>query len=196
MAIQKKIILLLLTTVPMIAYAQNCGRIDRNISRKDRSIYLLDTVLTFQNINEIQSDIKPEDSALVRKIIKNGTLDKDYLAFFQRRGYPQIKKITLKDFDDLPRDSTILTKKEQYLSDQYYRISAEHDSLLFHDKPTARLDKQMRKRKYVKVLLKELTEYPILFGMYPIYRYQNYTLIMYLIKVNGNTKPFLYEICD
>jgi hypothetical protein len=148
MAIQKTIISLLLTIIiPVITYSQACDNIDRNIYRKDRKIYLLDTVLTFKNANELLPDFKPEDSALARKIIENGNTDDDYLAFFQRKGYPQMKKITLKDFDDLPRDSTVLTKKEQQLLSRYYRITAKHDSLLFHDQPTTRLDKKMGKDK-------------------------------------------------
>src|SRR5688572_30691156 len=73
-----KVISLLLSLLPLFLYAQDCDVIDRNIIRKERGIFLLDSVLNPPALNWILSNVRPGDSALVRVIMQNGSPGYDY----------------------------------------------------------------------------------------------------------------------
>ncbi len=196
MLVQKKnLIFLFITIMPLIIYSQECTNIERNIYRKDRSVFLLDRPLRIQNLEDILSEVDPKDTASVRTIIQDGSVDENYISLLNQKGF-QIKKInTIEEFYLLPPDSTILTAKEIRIVNEYWALSRKADSLNIQNKSSNRIIKKMRKKKYVEVMRKAGTMSPILFGMYPIYKYQGKTLLMYSITVKQHSIPFVYEIC-
>jgi hypothetical protein len=192
MAFKKKIIVLALAAIPLIAFSQKPDYIGQTIRRKDRAVFLLDSVIAFDKQDAL-TYIHPEDSALVGAILQKGVPDEDYTAFFQRKGY-KITKIRQADFNHLRPDTTILSETNKRLLKEYYSLSKRSIALMTEGKSSTRLDKKMRRRKYLKALEKEDCEYPILFAMYPIYRYQQFTLVMYHIVVNKYMHDFSYLV--
>lgn len=199
MALKKKLVFFLLTGIPALAamplaaFSQDTtDYVERAIYRKDRAVYLLDSVVTFDKA-DVLSDVHREDSALVGAILSKGKADEDYLGFFQRKGYHP-KKIRQAEFNNLPKDTTILTQAEKRLLNEYNDLVKKAGALLSKGEMTTPLDKKMRDPKFSKVIVKEASEYPVMFILYPIYRYKNWTLVMYHTVLNRHVHDFSYTI--
>ena len=192
MGIQKKMIGLVFAFIPLSVFSQRPDYIDQTIYRKDRSVYLLDTALSF-NKTEVMSEVHPEDTALVRTIIDNGKIESDYLGFFKRKGY-RIKRIRIQDFERLPKDSVSFSPEEKQLLNEYRTLEKKDDSLLSKGQTSDSLVKKMGSSRYSKVVQKENSAYPILFGMYGIYRYQKYTLVLYFAAVHWREIGISYQV--
>jgi hypothetical protein len=208
MASAKKIIGLLLTCMPILVLAQKYDNVKMAISTKDRSVYLLDTLLPpLPEQTVLQDVIHPEDSALVRTILESGSRDEDYLGFFQRKGY-RIKKIKLNDFNALPRDKVHFTRRERRLQRELKSLSDKRDSLLdaqidssIHENdsvlsPVDSLNLRMRDPKYDIINSKEIWENPVFFEVFGIYRYKQYTLVLFYADTHMHELRIHYQIYD
>jgi hypothetical protein len=204
----KKIMGLLLTCMPILALSQKVDNVKIAIPTKDRSIYLLDTVpppLSEQELFEYV--IHPEDSALVRTILEKGSRDEDYLGFFQRKGY-RIKRIKLDDFDALPRDNVHFTRRERRVRSELKSLSDKRDSLLdaeLHSSirkpdtvmgPIDSINLKMRDPKYDILYSKESRKNPMFVEVFGIYRYKQYTLVIYYADIHMHELKIHYQIYD
>jgi hypothetical protein len=202
----KQIIGLLLTCMPILVLSQKYDNIKMDASTKDRSVYLLDTLpapLPEQLV--LRDIIHSEDSALVRTILENGSRDEDYLGFFQRKGY-RIKKIKLDDFYALPRDNVHFSRRERRLRSELKGLSDKRDSLLsaqidssIHENvlsPVDSLNLRMGDPKYDIINSKEISKNPIFFEVFGIYRYKQYTLVIYYADIHMNAFRIHYQIYD
>jgi hypothetical protein len=190
--IEKKIIGLLFACIPLSLYSQRPDHIKASIDRMDRSVYLLDEVLDYDKA-EVMSRVQPEDSALVRAILDNGKKESDYLGFFKRMGY-RIKKIKLEAFEKLPKDSISYSPAEKRLLSEYRNLERKDDSLMSLGQNSDSLTLQMGSRRYWKVVRKQQSAFPLLIGVYAIYRYEKYTLVVYYADVHWREVGINYQI--
>ena len=194
--------------MPLLALSQKYDNIKMNASTKDRSVYLLDTIPPpLQEQQLFQYVIHPEDSALVRTILEKGSRDEDYLGFFQRKGY-RIKKIKLDDFDALPRDKVHFSRRERRVRSELKSLSDKRDSLLdaeLHSSirkpdtvmgPIDSINLKMRDPKYDIINSKEISQNPIFFEVFGIYRYKQYTLVIYYADIHMHELRIQYQIYD
>jgi hypothetical protein len=192
MGITKKIIGLIFACIPLSLYSQRPDHIKATIYRMDRSVYLLDRVLGFDKA-EVMSEVQPEDTALVRAILDNGKIESDYLGFFKRMGY-RTRRIKLADFEKLPKDSISYSPAESRLLNEYRNLDKKDDSLLSKGQNSDDLVKKMGSPRYSNVVQKEKSASPILFGVYAIYKYQKYTLVLYYAAVHWREIGIRYQI--
>ena len=197
MGFKKKIeVLIFLSIVPMISFSQDCGTMHRNTVQKNRKYYLLDSSNSILNFEEIKSELKSKDTAFVRLMIEKGKENENYLELFLSRGV-LIKKIGFDEFYKLPKDSVVWSRKEKRRLKRNEELLNEYKFLIINDKPTASISKKLGKSKFTKLVDKFESSNPYLFVMYPMYTYENFTLLMYSIYT-GNKRigiAFIYEIC-
>jgi hypothetical protein len=194
MVIKKAIAYVLITINSFVIFSQNCGTISINTSNKIRKYYLSNSSYMKPVSEKILTNVKPEDSAIVRLILENGIMNEDFPAFFKTKEI-MVSHIDHDKFFELPRDSVKITKKEKRLIDKYDEMLKIESSLLVNGKSTETIYKKLQKPKFVKVHNKFDAENPYLFKMYPIYTYKDYTLIMYSMHINKRRfYPFIYEI--
>lgn len=197
MGFSKSFRILLLCVIPMVASSQECGTILRNTKNKNRNYYLRDTLISVHNFEKIKPYIKSTDTTLVKHIIEKGAMHINFLDFFQKRSI-QIKVIGRDEFWELPLHQPLLSRKEKRRLKKLELLYAEYEYVLINEKPTAPIHKKISKRKYLALQEKVGSVYPFLFEMYPIYTYQNFTLLIYSIYTQNRRRDltFVYEICE
>lgn len=190
----KRMIFLLLSSMPLICASQKCPLLEKNTMLKQRSYFVLDSILQL-NLSNVLPNIDSQDTSLVKDIIGKGKEDDDYMTFFESQGIA-IKKIGLDQFSSFKKD-TSLTKKDRRILKQQEKLYQQYldvDSLN-PERIIIAVNKKLNKPKFKKLQNKLDSRTPVLFKMYPIYRYKNKILLMYLISFNMRTS-FLYEICE
>ena len=173
---------------------QDCGTIQRNTMEKTRKHFILDSTLSFSKIEELWSEIKPNDTAIIRQMIENGQKSEDYVSIFKDAGV-SIEKIGLEEFKKLPSDSVQLTNKERRQYKKFKKLSQRHLDLLAAEKPTRSITRKLGKQKFIKLQNKLWASNSYLFQMYPIFHHRNDTLIMYRINWGRHGTGLIYEIC-
>jgi hypothetical protein len=192
MAFENKMILLVFVCAPLISFSQYPDYIGKTIYSKNRSVYLLDSVLPFDKA-EVLANVDSPDSTLIRTILEKGVADQDYLGFFIQKGY-RIKRIKLNDFNKLPRDSVSFTRRERRLLNEYHDLLKQAYSLLSKGEMTTPLDKKLRRHKYFNVMRKEDSEVPMIIGVYAIYKYLNFTLVLYFADIHIHEREISHQI--
>lgn len=185
---------LLLFIGVLYAKAQNCGTIEKNTIEKSRMYFIDYESYSITNIDSLLQNINFADTAIVKKILLNGAKKETYEAFFATKNVI-VKRIAYNDFNALQFDSLILNTEEKRHEAKYKKLIEKHYNRLKNDKPDKAISKKIRKAKYLELERKRTSLIPLLFKMYPIYTYQNHTLIMYSIYSNKHGIPFIYEIC-
>jgi hypothetical protein len=177
-------------------FCQSCGLIDKNTINKNRTYYLLDSVLFIENIADLTHWINSEDTLEVKKVLEFGELNYNFEKLFSEKGV-EIKKISLRDFRSLPKDSILLNKREKKIQNRYETLNKLYFSLLIMQNPKSdKVVKKLTRSKFKRLENKMSSAYSLLFLMYPIYTYKDTKLILYSMETNNKTGiAFAYELC-
>jgi hypothetical protein len=189
------IILIYTLMIPVLLWSQLCEPLTLNKMQKKDKCYLIDSNIHNYTIESTLNSINPKDTAIASMIISNGDKDENYLKYFQEQGI-SIKKMGLDQFLSMPKDKIILTKEEQELNRKYRKLIKQSHDLAAKDKISNKINNQLEEKKYLNLLRKIETFRSLLFVMYPIYRYQNYTLVMYSVYIKSGYGSFNYKICN
>jgi len=161
---------------------------------KSRKYFILDRK-PLEPDSELLLSLRPGDTALFNEIIKKGQRSDDFVNFFRQKGI-SIKSIDFDQFLDLPPDSVILTKREIQLKRKYDKLWEQEVALVIEEKSHESADKALSEKRNLELHNKLLTRNPYLFIMYPIYKYDGYTLVMFNLKACRACEiVFKYEIC-
>ncbi len=193
---EKRLIFIVILLIPFIGWTQICDSSKNVYPQAKNKWYLRDTCYDKVKFEEVSSDIKTNDTALVHQIIENGSINKEYDFFFNMHSIP-VKRISYDDFQKLPVDSISLTSEEKKTEAQLDKLLVKLSRRASQGKSIKGINKEMIKPKYENLRNKIRAGNPLLFIMYPIYTFERYQLVMYfVVGQKRSLHSFKYEICS
>src|ERR1700733_10569397 len=121
---------LILFTISKV-FPQSCRSVDTYTKYKSRKYCFLDTTdnRTHLTIPDLLQYMESQDTSLAKEIMQNGAKSGDYVSLFRQKGI-SIRAKSFNQFDALPNDTVLLTKREIRLKKKYDSLWSKISALI------------------------------------------------------------------